>query len=66
MDILGIEKCHYTPDIKMLKMMYKWTRDFEENRADFESRLQPYKEKVIRVYDSNDLSFASHLHHPIT
>ncbi len=63
---LGIEKCNYTPDIKMLKMMYKWTRDFEDNRSDFEARLQPYNGKVIRIYDNNDLSFASHLHHLIT
>lgn len=62
---LGIEKCNYKPDITMLKMMYKWTRDFEDNRVDFESRLQLHKEKVIRVYDSRDLSFAKHLHHPI-
>ncbi|QTH40751.1 hypothetical protein J4772_24705 [Cohnella sp. LGH] len=62
---LGIEKCDYKPDITMLKMMYKWTRDFEEYRADFESRLQLYEEKVIRLSDSNDLSCAKHLHHPI-
>lgn len=61
---LGIEKCNYRPDIKMLKMMYKWTRDFEDSREDFESRLQLYKEKVIRLYDNNDLNFATHLHHP--
>ncbi|MBE1445607.1 EutP/PduV family microcompartment system protein [Paenibacillus sp. OAS669] len=61
---LGIEKCNYKPDIEMLKMMYKWTRDFERSRDEFESRLRLYKEKVIRLNDNNDLNFASRLHHP--
>ncbi|MFM9276907.1 P-loop NTPase family protein [Paenibacillus jiagnxiensis] len=60
---LGIEKCNYKPDIKMLRMMYKWTRDFEENRGDFESRLQLYKEKVIRLNDNNHLNSATYLHY---
>ncbi|NGQ96600.1 hypothetical protein G3578_15665 [Brevibacillus sp. SYP-B805] len=60
---LGIEKCNYKPDIKMLKSMYKWTRDFEKNREDFESRLQLYKDKVIRLSDNNDLNFLTNSHH---
>ncbi|SCW47942.1 Adenylate kinase [Paenibacillus tianmuensis] len=54
---LGIEKCHYKSDLTMLKMMYKWTRDFESNRVSFESKLQLYQHKVIRLYDNKDLSF---------
>ncbi|OME77175.1 hypothetical protein BK120_26975 [Paenibacillus sp. FSL A5-0031] len=54
---LGIEKCHYKPDILMLKMMYTWTRDFEQNRSGFEAKLKKYKEKVIRLRDNNDLDF---------
>ncbi|MGO4185310.1 hypothetical protein AB4Z17_29510 [Paenibacillus sp. TAF43_2] len=54
---LGIEKCHYKPDILMLKMMYKWTRDFEQNRSGFEAKLKKYKEKVIRLSDNNNLDF---------
>ncbi|GLI07583.1 hypothetical protein YDYSG_36130 [Paenibacillus tyrfis] len=54
---LGIETCHYHSDLTMLKLMYKWTRDFESNRASFESKLQFYQHKVIRLYDNKDLSF---------
>ncbi len=43
---LGIEKCHYKPDFMMLKMMYKWTRDFEQNRDSFEAKLKLYNEKA--------------------
>jgi adenylate kinase family enzyme len=46
---LGIEKCEYKPDLKMLKMMYKWTDDFEKNRENFEAILSAYKEKVIKL-----------------
>jgi hypothetical protein len=53
---LGVEKCHYKSDIRMLKMMYKWTRDFESNRGRFETKLQLYKDKVIRLYDSTNVN----------
>ncbi|RIX50204.1 hypothetical protein D3P08_20335 [Paenibacillus nanensis] len=49
---LGIEKCHYKPDFTMLKLMYKWTKDFEQSRKDFEAKLTRYNEKVIRLRDS--------------
>ncbi len=54
---VGIEKCDYKSDIEMLKNMYKWTRDFECKRDGFESLLQPYKSKVIRLYSNKKLDF---------
>ncbi|CAG7640152.1 EutP/PduV family microcompartment system protein [Paenibacillus allorhizosphaerae] len=54
---LGIEQCHYKPDFLMLKMMYKWTRDFEQNRSRLEVNLKLYNEKVIRLSDNNNLNF---------
>jgi adenylate kinase family enzyme len=50
---LGIEKCHYKSDIMMLKMMYIWTQDFEQNRGSFERNLKLYNEKLIRLNDNN-------------
>ncbi|MDQ6419583.1 hypothetical protein RB620_09085 [Paenibacillus sp. LHD-117] len=61
---LGIEKCSYKPDLNMLKMMYRWTREFEKNRDEFESRLQLYNEKVIRLPNSDDMSLTTFLHKP--
>lgn len=49
---IGIEKCHYKADIKMLKMMYRWTRDFELNRAEFEAQLDQFQNKLIRISDN--------------
>jgi adenylate kinase family enzyme len=53
---LGIEKCHYKASIHMLKMMFRWTNEFEQDRASFETRLNLYGNKVIRVKRSYDIS----------
>lgn len=51
---LGIEKCSYKSDWKMLRNMYRWTRDFERSREEFEARLRPYQSKLVRIADSKD------------
>lgn len=56
---LKIEKCHYTSDFKMLKRMYQWTKDFENNRADFEKMLKQYIDKLIVVKNAKDLKLNS-------
>jgi hypothetical protein len=51
---LGIEKSHYKSDTKMLKAMYKWTRDFEDNRSEFTVMLNGYKDKLITVKSTDE------------
>ncbi|SFS68550.1 hypothetical protein [Paenibacillus sp. BC26] len=51
---LGIESCNYKPNLKMLQMMFKWTKDFERNRSRFEAKLRMYPDKLIRLHDNND------------
>lgn len=46
---LGIERCLYHADLHMLRMMYKWTADFERDRASFTAMLGEYGEKVVVV-----------------
>ena len=46
---LGIEKCHYKSDTTMLKMMFKWTYDFENDRSKFKDLLSSYNEKIIKI-----------------
>ena len=53
--LFGIEKCNYTVNLKMLKLMYKWTNDFENNRMDFEEKLFTYRDKIIIVNDKSTL-----------
>lgn len=52
---LGIEKCHYKSDWKMLRMMYRWTREFEHSRDEFEVRLEPYQGKIVWIADAREL-----------
>ncbi|GIP17500.1 DNA topology modulation protein [Paenibacillus montaniterrae] len=52
---IGIEKSHYKPDITMLKLMYKWTSDFERNRNEFELKIKRYQEKVIKLGNIKNL-----------
>ncbi|WP_242971999.1 hypothetical protein [Haloimpatiens massiliensis] len=54
---LKIEKCHYKSDLKMLKLMYKWTRDFEKNRVNFQEMLNQYEDKLITVKKADNIDF---------
>lgn len=49
--LLGIEKCNYKVNFEMLKLMYKWTDDFEKNRNEFEGKLFKHKDRIIIVKD---------------
>lgn len=49
--LFGTEQSNYEVNLKMLKMMYKWTDDFEKNRSDFERQLFTYSDKIIIVDD---------------
>lgn len=39
----------------MLKMMYKWTSDFEKNKPEFEEKLKMYNHKLI-IANSNKIN----------
>ena len=51
--LFRIEKCNYKVNLEMLKLMYKWTDDFEKTRDEFEEKLFKYKEKIVIVKDNN-------------
>lgn len=51
---IGIEKCNYKVSLKMLRMMYKWTYDFEKSKSIFESNLFNYSEKLIILKSDDD------------
>ncbi len=52
---LGYEKCHYKSDFKMLKLMYKWTNEFEKNRKEFIDMLNRYSGKLLIASDKTEL-----------
>jgi len=51
---LRIESCLYKPRIDMLKKMFEWTNDFENNRQKFENVLRAYENKLIRISKISD------------
>lgn len=58
---LGIEKCHYKSNLKMLKLMYMWTKDFECNRTDFVKMLNQYKHKLTVITNGKSLNLNKYL-----
>lgn len=52
---LGLEACHYKLDREMLKCMYQWTREFEEDREYYEEILKAYEDKLVRVKSKRQL-----------
>lgn len=48
---LKIEPCLYKSDLRMLRMMYKWTFEFEQNRLEFLAMLSQYQDKLLVISD---------------
>lgn len=46
---LGLEPVHYRPDISILKMMFRWTNDFERQRPQFEQKIASHGDKVLWI-----------------
>ena len=53
---LGLDKCNYKSDFKMLSLMLQWNKDFEKTRRIFEKRLKFYQNKVVRVKNVQDFT----------
>lgn len=53
--LVGIEKCNYKVNFEMLKLMYKWTDDFENNREEFEGKLFKHKDKIVTINDLKNM-----------
>ena len=52
---LRIEKSNYKPDLKMLKNMYKWTKDFEKNKREFENTISKSGKKIIVLKSKKEI-----------
>ena len=45
---LGLEKSLYRPRLKMLRLMLRWARDFDDRTDGARRRIARYEDKVIR------------------
>jgi adenylate kinase family enzyme len=53
---LGFEKCIYSPHIKMLLSMFKWSKDYDTGKDNLKERLTPYQEKLIILRNNKDIN----------
>ena len=44
---MGLEACGYLPNLTMLRMMFRWTEDFDSGRSGLEERLEQYSDKLV-------------------
>lgn len=52
--ITGREQALYTPNRQMLVNMFRWTKDFERGRNDFESKLKRHGDKVTIIRNDRE------------
>jgi len=52
---LKIEKCNYKPTLKMLKLMFKWTKDFEKDKSELEKYFNKYLSKLTILKNKKEL-----------
>ncbi len=46
---LKLEQVNYTPSLKMLKSMYKWSEKYDKNKKELMEMLDKYKDKVTII-----------------
>ena len=52
---LGTEECHYKPTWEILRLMFKWTWEFEMDRKKYEIILAGYGKKVFHAHTANEV-----------
>ncbi|HWQ57403.1 MAG TPA: DNA topology modulation protein FlaR [Clostridia bacterium] len=52
---LGLEACGYTPDWGMLKLMFRWTRQYETDADGVRARAAKYTDKVSLIRNERDI-----------
>lgn len=52
---LGLEACGYIPNREMLRLMFRWTRQYETDAFGLKARLTHYGDKVVRARNERDI-----------
>lgn len=53
---LGIEKCIYKPRYRMLKAMFRWSRNYDLGKDTLKERISKYQEKVIILRSNKEIN----------
>lgn len=51
---LGLETCIYRPDLRMLKCMFKWSKDYDTGKDQLKERLRPYQHKIEVIHNNQE------------
>lgn len=51
----GFEKCIYKPNLKMLKSMFRWLRNYETGKDGTKSRVELFNQKVIYLMNQTEI-----------
>lgn len=46
---LGLEACGYRPSLRMVRDMFRWTRNFDTGADGVKARIAPYREKTVAL-----------------
>ncbi len=52
---LRLEKCGYAPNFRMLKAMFKWTKNYEIGMDGVKERLIPYEPKITLLRTNREV-----------
>lgn len=53
---MRLERSHYKSNLQMLRMMFKWTNDYERNRQVVEKKMELYQTKLIKISTQRSLN----------
>lgn len=60
--VLGIEKEGYRPSLKMVRMMFKWAKNFDTGEDGAKARIEPFSEKTVTLRSAREVkSFLNNL-----
>jgi len=53
--VFGIEKEGYRPSLKMVRMMFKWAKNFDTGEDGAKARIEPFPEKTVTLRSAREV-----------
>ena len=53
--VFGIEKEGYRPSLKMVRMMFKWAKNFDTGEDGAKARIEPFSEKTVTLRSAREV-----------
>ena len=56
LQVLGIEKTTYRPSLNMVRMMFKWAKNFDTGEDGAKARVVPHKDKIVKLRSIKEIN----------